>query len=127
MSQAVAFATASICEPVCTGVFLCHMSPPCDLQPDTHSCEHAHAIRLPPYTLTPAAGEHGHLVKDTSDEDQFELLSHLFLSASTEGKAQLLSAFLRISLRPGLEPPVKQRIEAVFEKCAPAAAPEDSA
>jgi hypothetical protein len=55
-------------------------------------------------------------VKDTSDEDQFELLSHLFLSASTEGKAQLLSAFLRISLRPGLEPAVKQRIEAVFEK-----------
>jgi hypothetical protein len=62
-------------------------------------------------------------VKDTSDEDQFELLSHLFLSASTEGKAQLLSAFLRISLRPGLEPAVKQRIEAVFEKCAPAVKP----
>lgn len=72
-------------------------------------------------SVLPAAGEHGHLVKDTSDEDQFELLSHLFLSASTEGKAQLLSAFLRISLRPGLEPAVKQRIEAVFEKCAPAA------
>ena len=64
-----------------------------------------------------SAGEHGQLVTDTSAEDQFELLNHLFLSASAEGKAQLLSAFLRISLRKGLDPAVKRRIETVFEKC----------
>ncbi len=46
------------------------------------------------------------------------MLNHLFLSASVEGKSQLLSAFLRISLREGLDPAVKRRIEAVFEKCA---------
>lgn len=46
------------------------------------------------------------------------MLNHLFLSASVEGKSQLLSAFLRISLREGLDPAVRRRIEAVFEKCA---------
>ena len=50
-------------------------------------------------------------------EEQFELLNQLFLSASAEGKAQLLSAFLRLSLRPGIQPVVKQRITNVFERC----------
>ncbi len=42
------------------------------------------------------------------------MLNHLFLSASVEGKSQLLSAFLRISLREALDPAVKRRIEGVF-------------
>ncbi len=63
------------------------------------------------------AGEYGHLVaSETSSEDQFEMLNQLFLSASSEGRAQLMSAFLRISLRSGLAPSSKARIESVFEK-----------
>ncbi len=42
------------------------------------------------------AGEHGQLLTDTSAEDQFEMLNHLLLSASVEGKSQLLSAFLLV-------------------------------